>query len=63
MGSFVNIYWTKIKLYAIFLIPSFLTGGMESFKKVKTYSYQMLPDLLYGQKNLSVLVLKENTHL
>lgn len=52
-----------IKLYAIFLIPSFLTGEMESFKKVKTYYYQMLPDLLYGQKNLSVLVSKENTHL
>lgn len=52
-----------IKLYAIFLIPSFLTGEMESFKKVKTYYYQTLPDLLYGQKNLSVLVSKENTHL
>ena len=51
-----------IKLYAILLIPSFLTGEMESFKKVKTYSYQMLPDLLYGQKNLCALVSKENTH-
>lgn len=63
MSSFVNIYWTMIKLYAIFFIPSFLTGGMESFKKVATSCYQMLPDLLYGQKNLSVLVSKENTHL